>query len=101
MNKDSKKEGKLQPRLQLKNKPFSEDESLTIKNSLFDKNSKTLILEKIHSKNKIKSKSEIDFKGVLPSRISIIHIATSNALEVSVDGMEAENMVLKERIKEL
>ena len=36
---------------------FSEDESFTVQNYLFDRSSKNLILEKIHSKNKRKSKS--------------------------------------------
>jgi len=40
-------------------------------------------------------------KGVLPSRIAKIHRATSDALEMSVDEMEAENSMLKQRVKEL
>jgi len=43
---------------------FSEDESFTVQNYLFDRSSKNLILAKIHSKNKRKSKSEFGFKGV-------------------------------------
>jgi hypothetical protein len=38
--------------------------------------------------------------GVLPSRIARIHRATGDDLEVSVDKMEAENAMLKDRIKE-
>jgi hypothetical protein len=47
---------------------FSEDESFTIQNAMFDRSSKKIILEKTHSKNKRKCKSEFDFKGVPPSR---------------------------------
>jgi hypothetical protein len=40
-------------------------------------------------------------KGVFPSKIARMHRATSDALEMSVDEMEAENSMLKERVKEL
>jgi hypothetical protein len=38
---------------------------------------------------------------VLPSRLTRIHKSTGDALEVSVDEMEVENAMLKERVKEL
>jgi hypothetical protein len=63
---------------------FFEEESLTVHNALFDKDSKKLIFERIHSKNKKvqgKSNSELDLNGVPPSRIARIHEVTGNPLK--------------------
>jgi hypothetical protein len=71
---------------------------------LFDKSSKKLVIEKIHSKNKKvqgKLSSELDLNGVPPSRIVQIHEATGEALKMSVGEMENENATLKDIIKEL
>jgi hypothetical protein len=51
--------------------PFDK-ESLTLHSALFNKNSKKLVIEKIHAKNKKfqgKSSSEFDLNGVPPSKI--------------------------------
>jgi hypothetical protein len=83
---------------------FFEEESLTLHSALFDKDSKKLVFERVNSKGKKvqgKTHSEFNLSGVLPSRIAKIHRATGDALEVSVDEMEAENVMLKERVKEL
>jgi hypothetical protein len=63
-----------------------------------------LVFEKIHSKNKNiqgKLSSELDLNGVPPSRIVQIHEAMGEALKMSVGEMESENVILKDRIKEL
>jgi len=83
---------------------FYEEESLTLHNVLFDKDSKNLVLERVYSKGKKvqgKTHAKYDLNRVLPSRIAKIHRATSDALEMSVDEMEVENVVLKEMVKEL
>jgi hypothetical protein len=74
---------------------FLEDESFIVQNALFDRSSKNLILEKIHSKNNKISKSKFDFKDVPPPKISKIHKPMGDALEMSVDDMEVENIMLK------
>jgi hypothetical protein len=61
-----------------------------------------LIVERSDQKNKKgKSRSEVDLKDMRPSQISKIHRETGDALDDSIDGLEAENAKLKERIKEL
>jgi hypothetical protein len=63
---------------------------------LFDRSYKKIILEKINSKNKRRSKSKIYLKGVPPSKIAKIHKATmGDALKVLVDNMEENNTMLK------
>jgi hypothetical protein len=81
---------------------FSELESFTFQSVIFDKESKKLIVERGDQKNKKgKYRSEVDLKDMRPSQISKIHKVTSDALDDSIDGLEAENVKLKERIKEL
>jgi hypothetical protein len=43
--------------IETQEKTFLDDESFIVKNDIFDKSSKNLFLEKIHSKNKRKSRS--------------------------------------------
>jgi hypothetical protein len=45
--------------------------------------------------------SEIDLQGVRPSKVMQFHEATGEALKSSIDEIEQENQVLKEKIKEL
>jgi hypothetical protein len=60
-----------------------------------------LIIEKGDIKNKKeKSHLEVDLKDLRPSQISRIHIATRDALDDSIGGLEEENTKFKERIKE-
>jgi hypothetical protein len=60
-----------------------------------------LIIEKGDVKNKKgKSRSEVDLRDMQPSHIYRIHRATEDALGDSIDGLEAENTKLKERIKD-
>ena len=77
---------------------FYEEESLTLHNALFDKDSKKLIFERVNLKGKKvqgKTLSEFNLREVLPSRLTRIHKYTGDALEVSVDEMEVENAILK------
>jgi hypothetical protein len=84
------------------NETFSEEESFTFQSVVFDKESKKLIVERSDQKNKKgKSHSEVDLKDMRPSQISKIHRETGDALDDSIDGLEAENAKLKEKIKEL
>jgi hypothetical protein len=50
---------------------------------------------------KRKSRSEANLKYMRPSQISKIHKAIRDALDDSIDGLEADNARLKEKIKEL
>jgi hypothetical protein len=55
---------------------------------MFDKSSKKLVIEKIHSKNKKvqgKLSSELDLNGVPPSKIVQIHEATGEALKCQLE----------------
>jgi hypothetical protein len=84
------------------NETFSEEESFTFQSVVFDRESKKLIVERIDQKNKKgKARSEVDLKYMRPSQISKIHRETGDALDDSIDGLEAENANLKEKIKEL
>jgi hypothetical protein len=84
------------------NETFSEEESFTFQSVVFYKESKKLIVERSDQKNKKgKSRSEVNLKDMRPSQISKIHRETGDALDDSIDGLEAENAKLKERIKEL
>jgi hypothetical protein len=61
-----------------------------------------LIFERTPSKNKKgKTCSTLNFSNMLPSGIVKIHKVTTNSLDVSIDDMEAENAITKERIQEL
>jgi len=70
-------------------------------NSLFDKDSKKLVFEKTHSKNKNFQgnwSSKLDLNEVPPSKIVQIHEVTSESIKMLVDEMENENANLKEKI---
>jgi hypothetical protein len=61
-----------------------------------------MIIEKGDQKNKKgKSHSEGDLKDMWLYQISKIHIATGDALDDYIGGLEVKNTKLKERIKEL
>jgi hypothetical protein len=84
------------------NEIFSEDESFTLKSVIFDKESKQLIVERGDQKNKKgKSCSEVDLKDMRLSQIYKIHKETDDSLDDCIDGLEAKNSKLKERIIEL
>jgi hypothetical protein len=88
--------------LAIQDEEFSEEESFSIHNALFDKDSRKLIFERTLSKNKKgKTCSTFNLNNMLPSGITKIHKVTGDALDVSIDDMEAENARLKERIQEL
>jgi hypothetical protein len=58
----------------IENETFSEEESFSFQSTVFDKESKKLIIEKGDMKNKKgKSHSEVDLKDLRPSQISRIH----------------------------
>jgi hypothetical protein len=81
---------------------FSEEESFTIQNALFDKNSRKLVFEGINQRNKKgKSCSEYDLSKFPASQISKIHKVIGDALDVSIDDLEAQNAKLKEKVREL
>jgi hypothetical protein len=81
---------------------FSEDESFTIHNVIFDKNSRKLVFEGTSQKNKKgKSHSKYDLSKMPESQISKIHKVTGDALDISIDDLEAENARLKEKVREL
>jgi hypothetical protein len=86
----------------IENETFNEAKSFSFQSVVFDKESKKLIIEKSDIKNmKGKSRSEVDLKDTRPYQIFRIHRSTGDALDDSIGGLEAENMKLKERIKEL
>ena len=61
-----------------------------------------MIVERGDQKNKNgKSGSEVDLKDMRLSQISKIHRETGDVLDDSIDGLEDENVKLKERIGEL
>jgi hypothetical protein len=73
-------------------------------NFLYDKGLKKLVFENFHLNNKKvqgKASLELDLNGVPMSKIIQIHEAMGEALNLSIDEMENENVTLKERIKEL
>jgi hypothetical protein len=81
---------------------LDEEESFAFQSTVFDNESKKLVIEKRDVKNKKgKSHSNMNLRNMHPSQISQIHRATGDALENSISGLEAKNVMLKERIKEL
>jgi hypothetical protein len=81
---------------------LDEEESFAFQSVVFYSESKKLVIEKRDVKNKKgKSRSEINLRNMHPSQISQIHRATGDALDNSISGLEMENVMLKERIKEL
>jgi hypothetical protein len=69
---------------------FDEEESFAFQSVVFYSESKNLIIEKRDVKNKKgKSRSEINLWNMQPSQISQIHRETGDALDNSIDGLEA------------
>jgi hypothetical protein len=59
-------------------------------------------MEKKDVKNKKeKSRSKLNVAKMRSSQICRLHIATRDALDDSIGGIEAENAILKDRVKEL
>ena len=84
----------------IRNETFNEEESVSFQSIVFDRESKKLIIEKGDMKNKKgKSCSKVNLKAMWPSHISKIHRATGDALYNYIEGIEAENIRLKEGIK--
>jgi hypothetical protein len=84
------------------NETFSEEESFTFQSVIFYKESKKLIVERSDKKNKKrKYHSKVELKDMRSSQISKIHKEIGDALDDSIDGLEAENAKLKERIRKL
>jgi hypothetical protein len=86
----------------IESETFDEEESFVFQSIVFYSESKNLIIEKRDVKNKKgKSRSEINLRNMRPSQISQIHRETRDALDNSIGSIEADNVRLKERIKEL
>ena len=80
-------------------RPLVKKNPSLFKVNVFHKESKKLIVERSDQKNKKgKSHSEVDLQDMRPSQISKIQRATEDTLDNSIDGLEAENVKLKERI---
>jgi hypothetical protein len=87
--------------LAIQDEIFSNEETFSVQNALFDKSSKKLIFERNLKNKKGKYRSAIDLRDMRPSKLSSIHQVTGDALDVSIIDMEEENSRLKEIIKEL
>jgi len=74
---------------------------LTLHSASFDKYLKNMVFECVNSKGKRTKYSEMDLNKVPVSRIVKIYKIIGDALDVSIDEMEAKNAQLKERVKEL
>jgi hypothetical protein len=80
---------------------FYEDESFVFQSVVFDSQSKNMVIEKRDVTNKKgKSRTEINFRKMWSSQISLFHRVTGDALDDSIGGIEAENARLKDRVKE-
>jgi hypothetical protein len=71
---------------------FSDEETFSVHNVLFDRSSKKLTFERTSKNKKGKSRSTIDTKNMLSSKLSSIHKVTGDALDVSIINMEEENL---------
>jgi hypothetical protein len=81
---------------------FYEDESFVFQSVVFDSQSKNIVIEKRDVTNKKgKSRTEINFRKMRSSQISLFHRVTGDALDDSIGGIEAENARLNDRVKEL
>jgi hypothetical protein len=80
---------------------FYEDESFVFQSVVFDSQSKNMVIEKRDVTNrKGKSRTEINFRKMWSSQISLFHRVTGDALDDSIGGIEAENARLKDHVKE-
>jgi len=78
---------------------FYEDESFVFQSVVFDNESKKLIIEKRDVKNKKgKSCSEVNLAKMQLSQIFRLHIATIDALDDFIGGIEVENASLKDQV---
>jgi hypothetical protein len=78
---------------------FDEDESFVFQSNVFDSQSKSMVIEKRDVTNmKGKSRTEINFREMQSSQISLFHQVTGDALHDSIGGIEAENARVKERL---
>jgi hypothetical protein len=81
---------------------FDEDESFMFLSVVFDNQSKKIIIEKKDVKNKKgKSHSEVNLANMRPSQIYQLHIVIGDSLDDSIGSIEAENAIMKDRVKEL
>jgi hypothetical protein len=79
-----------------------EEGSVTLHLVAYNCETKKLLLEKVNTKNTKSSKQwkySIDLDGVAPSKITVFHRATGDALRQSIEKMEKENLELKKRVK--
>jgi hypothetical protein len=80
---------------------FYEDESFVFQSVVFDSQSKNMVIEKKYVTNrKCKSRTEINFRKMRPSQISLFHHVTDDSLDDSIGGIKAENARLKDHVKE-
>jgi hypothetical protein len=79
------------------NEIFSEEECFTFQRVIFYESKKFIVERGDHKNKKGKSHLEVDLKYMWSSQISKIHRATSDALDDSIDGLEAKNSKLKEK----
>jgi hypothetical protein len=80
----------------IENETFNEEESFSFQSTVFDRESKKLIIEKGDINNKKgKSCSEVHLRDIRPSQIYRIHREIMDALDDSISGLEAKNMKLK------
>jgi hypothetical protein len=80
---------------------FDIDESFVIQSTIFDSQSKSMVIEKRDVTNrKGKSRTEIDFSQMTPSKICLFHQVTVDVLRDSIGGMETDYANLKHRLNE-
>jgi hypothetical protein len=80
---------------------FDKDESFVFQSDVFDRQSKNIVIEKRDVTNrKGKYRTEINFRKMRASQISLFHRVTGDALHDSIRGIEVENARLKDRVKE-
>ena len=80
---------------------FYEDESFVFQSVVFEIRSKSMVIEKRDVTNsKGKSRTEINFRKMWSSQISLFHQVTDDALHDSIGGIETENARLKDHLNE-
>ena len=84
-----------------KTKIFYEDESFIFQSVIFDSQSKSMVIKKRDVTNmKGNYRTEINFRKMFPSQISLFHQVTDDALHDSIGGIEVENARVKECLNE-
>jgi hypothetical protein len=82
-------------------KIFDEDESFVFQSTVFENQSKSMVIEKRDVTNmKGKSHTEINFREMRLSQISLFHQVTDDVVHDSIGGIEAENARLKDCLNE-